>query len=365
MASEDTVTIPPDIITDILPLFPAKSVGRFRCVSKDWLSQLSSPQFIKTHQNTINQNHIIFISPDLSLNSLPLNHHQQQLLSASPTNLNLKSPHDLNLFTFHGSCNGLVLASFNDLISDRTDHTLVVFNPTTKQLVTLPVSGFEMVDNLLEIDITYGFGYDSVNDDYKVVTVSYFHFNYLIPPDCMSVHVYSLKTNTWKPVTDSPYDHSYGKSVPGVLVNGFVHWFANKDDLQVIVAFNLADDKFNEVALPDVSIGSRIGSKICCRLVDFGGKLGIFFEVGGMIWLMNEYGVKESWTKIILHGFNDVNVVESILYDNGKMLLFTRDQMWMYDVEEGKSCRLVDTRDLKDFKVCGTYVESLVSPKFN
>ncbi|KAI3812547.1 hypothetical protein L1987_17257 [Smallanthus sonchifolius] len=223
-------------------------------------------------------------------------------------------------------------------------------NPTTREFIELPESSYEMINNLLEIDIMYGFGYDSLTDDYKVVTVSYFHYNYLIPPDNMSVHVYSLRNKTWRWVIDSPYDHSHGKSLPGVFVNGFLHWIANKgsDRLPVIVAFSLADEKFSEVLL-----------------VVVGEKLGIFVE--DEVWLMNEYGVRESWSKILIHGLNEIPIVEpKIFCDDGKIMLVSGDRMWIYDVEEKSFCKTIDlSRNVKGLKVKGAYVESLVSPKFS
>lgn len=348
--------IPPEIITNILYHLPAKSLGQFKCVSKHWLSLISDPEFINRHQNTHNRNHLICDSDDGSLYSLPLNQQDEK-----PNKLNLQLPHS-EVFIFHGSCNGLVLCSSDDFVSD---HSLVVFNPTTKDMIELPQSSYEKINNLLEIDIMYGFGYDSVSDDYKVVTISYFHYNYLIPPDSMSVHVYSFRSNTWKWVVDSPYDHSHGKSLPGVFVNGFVHWIGVKgsDGLPVIVAFSLANETFSEVPSPKMGNGVEVMCKSDCRLVGLGEKLGMFME--DEVWVMNEYGVRESWSKILIGGVNEVPVVEpKIFYDNGKILMISGNLMLMDDVKEGSFCGTTDiSRDIKGLKVKGSYVESLVSPK--
>ncbi|KAK9052806.1 hypothetical protein SSX86_029436 [Deinandra increscens subsp. villosa] len=351
--------IPPEIITDILHRLPAKSLGRFRCVSKNWLALISDPRFIKIHQNTSNRHHLISDSHHNSLYSLPLINQNDE----KPKNLSLLFPHAY-LFILHGSCNGLVFGSIDDFIGNNS---LVVLNPTTNELIELPESGYEMLNNLLEIDIMYGFGYDSVTDDYKVVTVSYFHYNYLIPPDNMSVHVYSLRNNTWRWVVDSPYDHSHGKSLPAVFVNGSLHWIANKcyDHLPVIVAFSLADEGFSEVPSPNLGNDVDIMSKSDCKLVVFGEKLGVFLE--DEVWVMNEYGVRESWSRILIRGLNEIPVVEpKIFYEDGKILLVSGDRMWIYDVEEESFCKTVDvSRNIEGLKVKGSYVESLVSPKFS
>lgn len=362
--SEDSITIPPEIITDILYRLPAKSLGRFRCVSKDWLSLISEPQFIKTHTNTLNRNHLIFTSNEISLYSLPSD---QSDAVSKPKKLRIQLP-PADVFTFHGSCDGLVLGSA-DCGGFDCVHTLVVLNPTTSEIVKLPESGYEMIDNLIEVDIIYGFGYDSLTDDYKIVTISYFHYNDLIPPDVMSVHVYSLKSKTWRWVIDSPYDHSYGKCLPGVLVNGFLHWIAIKasDGLPVIVAFSLADERFIEVPLPELSNDVNIMCNKYCKLVALGEKLCLFLEVKGEVWLMNEYRVRESWIKIEIQGLNETPMVEPLIfYEDGKILLVSNDGIWIYDVEERTLCRNVDVSwNVKALKVRCTYVESLISPKFS
>lgn len=358
MSSESSIRIPPEVITDILYRLPGKSLGRFRCVSKDWLSLISDPQFIKTHQSTHNRNHLIFISNDHLLYSLPFHHHEAVL---RPEKLRFESHHVK--FTPYGSCNGLVLVSARN--SDGV-HSLVVLNPTTREIVELAESNNEVISNSSEIEIMYGFGYDSLTDDYKVVTISYFHNYYLIPPDSMYVHVYSLRTNTWRWVTDSPYDFSYGRFVSGVFVDGFLHWIAKKgsDLLPVIVAFSLADETFSEVPSPNLHNNLDFMSRIVWKLTVLGGKLAIFLE--GEVWLMNQYGVRESWTKISIHGFNGIPLIELMFYDEkGKILLASGDLVLIYDVE-ARTLRSLNTyQNLKGLRVCGTYVESLVSPKLS
>lgn len=154
--------IPPEIITDILLRLPAKSLGRFRCVSKNWLSQISDPKFIKTHFKTLNQNHIIF-SDWYSLYSHPFHHHEKEAL-VTPTKFHLEMNFDS--YFYCGSCNGLVLV----YLRWRNDnYRPVLYNPITKEFLELP-----LFDDLVAIKNMMGFGYDSVTDDYKVVTITYY-----------------------------------------------------------------------------------------------------------------------------------------------------------------------------------------------
>ncbi|GJX80866.1 F-box associated domain containing protein [Tanacetum coccineum] len=344
MASENIVTIPQDIITDILHRLPAKSLGQFRRVSKNWLSLLSQPKFIKTHRNIFKRNHLIFISLDYALYSVPVDNHEA-----------VSRPIKLDISAYYGSCNGLVFMS-------TCCGTLIILNPTTKEFVEFP--GHMMINDG-DVDTMYGFGYDSVTDDYKVVTISYFHNYYLIAPhDNMIVHVYSLNSNTWRQVSDSPYRLDYGNLLNGVYVNGFLHWIANNGSHGIIVAFSLSDEKFSEVASPGLSNEGDIRMSDDCKLVSVGEKLAIYIEITGEIWLMNEYGVNESWTKILVHGLNEIPLIEPVIYyDNGKIMFVTCDLMVMYDVEERTLSNTIDVSwNKRILEVRGTYVESLVSP---
>ncbi|XP_071705101.1 F-box/kelch-repeat protein At3g06240-like [Rutidosis leptorrhynchoides] len=209
-----------------------------------------------------------------------------------------------------------------------------------------------------------GFFYDVVTDDYKVVAICSFCRGYDLLSRCIYVDVYSLRTNTWTRVTDYPYKHHWWTNKADGIVNGFLHWITKGlNDLPVIVSFCLANEKFSEVSLPndlDILIKCSV-----CELVNFDGKLAIFLE--GKIWLMKEYGVKESWTKIILHGLDGTLISLNkprIFNYNEKILVVSDNQMLMYDIEEGKLCKhMYASQNLGDLKVRAMCVESLVSLK--
>ncbi|GKF31320.1 F-box associated domain containing protein, partial [Tanacetum coccineum] len=127
-----------------------------------------------------------------------------------------------------------------------------------------------------------GFGYDSISGDYKVIVFSRYE-NY-----DGDVYLYNLTTNTMKLVmSKSPYQDYHFNMLPGVFVNGFLHWIFNNRSKQeeelVIVAFSLADEKLTELPPPSQLDLSDIDSK----LVSLGDKLAIFHQVKSDIWVMN------------------------------------------------------------------------------
>ncbi|GJT82925.1 F-box associated domain containing protein [Tanacetum coccineum] len=285
--------------------------------------------------------HFIFESNDGSLYSVPYNNHEA---------LSTQTKLDLQFYRINyilGYVNGLVFASSTKL--HNKDYVHLVLNLTTKDYVELP--------NLSqEFDFGMdGFGYDSVSDDYKVVHISGLN-------SC--VDVYSVRTNTWKLVSHSSYD--YYKTWLGVFVNGFLHWIVKNHSKPVIVAFSLADEKLSELLPPNLYNEVDMVSHRYTKLVALGDKLAIFNEVKGDVWLMNEYGVQKSWTKIVVHGFSKNPMVKpKVFFDNGKILFLTGELLSVYDVEKGTFCKSVDISYMNLRKVMGAYVESLVSPKFS
>ncbi|XP_071703434.1 F-box/kelch-repeat protein At3g06240-like [Rutidosis leptorrhynchoides] len=373
MAHKGIISIPSELITEILYRLPSKSVGRFRSVSKEWLSPLSSPEFIKTHQNTLNRNYLFFrLSSSNEINFIPFHYHaeanKEEEEESVPTKFQLQFHNNKRI---HGSCNGLVLLSAFRLCSGH--ETLIISNPTTREFVELPDCDFKIEGHRFVYFIMRDLGYDSVTDDYKVVTINRFQN----PTDddlIMCVHVYSLRRNTWTRVIDFPDKYHWPRIRSKALVNGSFHWVAYNvpDQTKVIVAFNLADENFSEVPSPTLSNGNDLDIFYkTCRVVVVDEKLAIFLLYEGEVWLMNEYGVKGSWTKIKLYGLEQIHMfdIRFVFYGNGKLVLVCDNEMLLFDIEDGRLSKRIDTSGYRypraDTHFSCVCVESLVSPIFN
>ncbi|KAJ8568689.1 hypothetical protein K7X08_028222 [Anisodus acutangulus] len=68
---DSILTLPSELITEILLRVPVKSLLKFRSVSKSWLALISSPQFVKTHLSQ-------------SVNNKENTHHRLMLSSIGP-----------------------------------------------------------------------------------------------------------------------------------------------------------------------------------------------------------------------------------------------------------------------------------------
>ncbi|XP_059645935.1 F-box protein CPR1-like [Cornus florida] len=98
---------------------------------------------------------------------------------------------------------------------------------------------------------------------------------------------------------DFPYYLRY-KREHAMVVNGALHWLVSRrpesDKANLIAAFDLGVEEYRLVPLPEL-----LDQNVHMNLKDFGGCLSLlcnYFEVRVEIWVMEEYGVKESWTKL-------------------------------------------------------------------
>lgn len=177
-----------ELSLEILLRLPVKSLLRFKSVSKQWHTLITSSYFSRRRYSypftpsglllhpltRILVPHLEFIPLHRNENENPIDYNP---LAATPATLSgLKILH---------SCNGLLsccIYSEND-----TDHNYYVYNPTTKQSVVLPRPGEGTVEGmLLAFDL-------SKSLQYKVVCV----LNAPCGQD-FQIEIYSSKTHRWR-----------------------------------------------------------------------------------------------------------------------------------------------------------------------
>jgi F-box interacting protein len=143
---------------------------------------------------------------------------------------------------------------------------------------------------------TYGFGYDIVNDNYKVVAV----FSYNVPDssgdlvDKTEVKINILGTNVWKNLPDSPFNCMLSHE-PGRFVSGNIIWLASNNFHHspcFIVSLDLRKESYQKLLLPDCG-ELDVSILILSVLKDC-----LCMTYGHDVWIMKEYGNNESWTKL-------------------------------------------------------------------
>ncbi|GAU16389.1 hypothetical protein TSUD_117380 [Trifolium subterraneum] len=272
-------TLPLDLIEEIFSRLPVKLLLQLRCVCKRWNSLISDPKFVKKHLSHLTRR-IHFISClDQSYNNILTSYPLDSLFTNEVTTSVTQFEYPPNNYEFFdcivGSCNGILC------LADYVNSFVLLCNPSLGKFKELP-----SLQVLIEVAISYGFGYDHVNDNYKVVAL----LNHTSRIGKTKVKVHALGTNFWKSLDEFPYS-GVPVECPGKFVSGTINWLACKDE-QVIVSFDLENESFQEVPKPDYG-------NVDENLVNLGVLRDCLCVICDQdIWLMKEYRNKESWTKL-------------------------------------------------------------------
>ncbi|KAK4425819.1 F-box protein CPR1 [Sesamum alatum] len=308
--------LPQEILIEIFSRLPPKSLGKCRCSAKLWLNLLSTPHFIKSHLTRKTHQEYLIVNttfdPTYSISTIK----DDSIWKTLPAGLGLRDQTHVV-----GSCDGLVL-----IVPEYFDKLLV--NPITMQQLKIPNSPLAL--NRSESVTMHGFGYDSCSDDYKVVMLSYYDADN--EHDSTFVDVYSVKRGVWKRVHNSPYDHP----------------------------FNLADEVFNEISAPS---GVNLRNFPLNKLVVRGECLCMIEYDRTDVWTMEEYGLKESWTKFGVHADNEYFIQRPLgWFGDEELVLVTKCvTLVVYNRTNGILRMVIKGDVLQPLDGC-TFVESLVSP---
>ncbi|XP_058721893.1 F-box/kelch-repeat protein At3g23880-like isoform X3 [Vicia villosa] len=254
-----------------------KHLLQFRCVANFWNSLMFfARKHFKRNPNIIN------LSPILPFDLIT------EILSRVPVKL---------LLQFRCVCK-----SWNSLISHDPNfakkhfkmsttpnlHVISYDDPSKRKFKELPPFEKPQVAGSAK----FGFGYDHLSHSYKVV-VLYNSYRCDIIEDTIKIKIYNLRTNSWRSFQKLPFTTEFGSDQSGVYVSGTINWLASTKWLPplFIVSFDLGKDSYKKIFPPEhAEFDGR--SKLCvlkdclCIICDYD------------IWIMKEYGIKESWTKL-------------------------------------------------------------------
>ncbi|KAK3012251.1 hypothetical protein RJ639_011238 [Escallonia herrerae] len=201
-------------------------------------------------------------------------------------------------FNVVGSCNGLLCIA-DSLYSDA----VYIYNPFISNCKQLPTSKHSQQGETI-----LGFGFHPMINEYKVVKMVYPKnaFNWRRPTLGFSpllssqseIHVFTLGSKTWRSIGKILYALEHRSSSEAPLVNGRLHWLTQpvSFDVRKIISFDLADEKFQELSIPDCA-GSR-HRNYALAVLGRSLALVVYCSNGDSeIWVMKEYNEKGPWLK--------------------------------------------------------------------
>ncbi|XP_026443082.1 F-box/kelch-repeat protein At3g06240-like [Papaver somniferum] len=206
----------------------------------------------------------------------------------------------------------------------------------------------------------YGFGYDSRVNDYKLVCLTR-----------NEVHAYTLKSNSWRRF--NTVRHGYCPRItPGLLLNGVLYWSAaatSGENHKFIVSFDISSEEFTKFPFPEEIIQRpKISGAILRVLGDSLCLVCGIRDVGVDIWVMQNYGVMESWVKKFTTSQRKITSYSHLLklywpIKTDEILMQVSEGLALYDDKDDR-VRLLNFIAINgrfDFLKSESYVESLVS----
>ncbi|CAN0897112.1 F-box/kelch-repeat protein At3g06240 [Linum grandiflorum] len=295
--------IPPEIMANILLRLRVKDLVNCRRVSKQLLSIIDDPHFIRTQRefaHSTNSNCALFIydrSGTYYLRVAMRKHKYDDINSFFSTQLaNYELATESRLI---GSCHGLVCFSFNQ--PDSLD--FLVINPSTGERHTLANPSKDARRTTHDELIVHGFGYDKLSDDYKVVRIlQTWSDDSHIEQSAFSAEIYGVRSKGFLrtiPLLDSDWMDICFLNFTGVFFDSSLHWCTwNSDNEEnVIHAIDIVSNTYRRLHWPETTFGllwhfnlGIVDRRLC--LCDFGRDENI------SIWVMEEYWNPESWIKI-------------------------------------------------------------------
>ncbi|KAG2695683.1 hypothetical protein I3760_07G023900 [Carya illinoinensis] len=378
---------PEDLLLQILLWLPVISLSRFKCVCKSWYAFISDQTFIYKHllhtqsPSNRNKNTLLLVKRrDKITTKLVVSTLSYETLQVSLAQVPLPSSYSGIIdkrarMYIVGSCNGLVC-----LHDSGSWNNTLLWNPATKETKVVPISNMPLLS--ADYDVVslngIGFGFDAKTHDYKIIS----HFHLYEPDPYLEQYspiityrseVYSLRADSWREIDSVPchiWDSTRGMRTNQ---NGMGTWWASGDNginWEGILSFDITKEVFLETPLPDVSdivypFDKYLEYFLLNELVALAISWKVIGEEGSRmwwdIWLLHEYGVTESWTKLFRVG-PLTGVFRPLEYWMNDIIFWEKDdgQLALYDPSTKEMTNLQIEGESLSFQVI-TYMESLVS----
>ena len=296
-----------------------ESLFRFKCVERSWYFLINdvirNPKFVTKHLNNSKKKASSFIIKCdvhelMGHSSVHIYHNEnnrQRLVSSLKDLAPLLPKCDDVRGAFRtggiSHCNGIIC------IANFLGCHIVLWNPATRELKHLPdpCSHNRILNGLTKV----GFGYDYIDNVYKVVRV----FRRL---GTFKAEVYTLGLDAWRDVEVNQVVESFNEYPAHTKVvhcKGFYYWLACKTPtpnlrvMQMIHSFDMHKEKFDTIPLPDI-VQSREFSTACrISLTEWNESFALIYIPGKErnqgksidIWVLHDssegHRNSPSWTK--------------------------------------------------------------------
>ncbi|GKA59868.1 F-box/kelch-repeat protein-like protein [Tanacetum coccineum] len=250
------VHIPHDVVSNhILPRVPAKSLCRFKCVSKEWHSFLTSDMFKNKHNRHVDdhKNNLKLLSLFETKSSFEFAtidcEVPRRRKGLTPTRRPLPqfgdtTPGDIDILT---SFHGLVCLGIKKYKYDAEYSGLILWNPLTNEYKRLSKYNSHKIRHSASY-WKFRLYYSCCEDDYKLLLVKLFDDH---------VYIYSLKSDSWRKVDAFQHTSRLGHELlsRGTYLQENLYFLqenSNNRRLSSIIRFDTKTECFSKIETPYV-----------------------------------------------------------------------------------------------------------------
>ncbi|XP_022744561.1 F-box protein At5g07610-like [Durio zibethinus] len=221
-SAAETISCNQDLLTEILLRLPTKSLIKFKCVSRQWFSIISDPEFCFSHTRHHQSNGFlsptafllkgVCFTPPSEFSIIPLKHYSNVPF------FHYINESDVKILQ---SCNGLLLC-------ESYRQSYLICNPTTKNFRRLYCPRYSAYNFLTKFFVNLAF--DPLRSpDYKIICI----WESSREPSKLNLDLYSSKTGSWD-LSIITFEVDEDESIElrdGVFCNGRIHWCGYGNEL--------------------------------------------------------------------------------------------------------------------------------------
>ncbi|PNY15583.1 hypothetical protein L195_g012282 [Trifolium pratense] len=213
-------------------------------------------------------------------------------------NIDVK-PYD-DKFGVVNSCNGLLCLCF-----PIEGNPLVICNPVTGEFMRLP-KATKTPNQLRNLEpVGFGFSFQPKTNEYMVIQIwnKFVKRGYHHVFERMILDINTLGTPSWRNVE---VDHQvfYSRLKYPTCLNGVIHWIRFERHERSILCFCLESERLQSFPSPPPQVFRNHNRISCNQHISMGESRGLLYICDTSfihdvtMWVMNEYGIGESWTQV-------------------------------------------------------------------
>ncbi|KAK9285640.1 hypothetical protein L1049_024838 [Liquidambar formosana] len=286
---EDRISkLPHHVVMDIFCKLPIKSLMYCRCVCKAWRDLVLDPCFATQHLTTRPPTTILTLQCD--------GERKRNIYMVEPEASDLDAITKVKIpnlgIQIVGSCNGLLCLC----AEQNSHHCFYILNPFTGECMTLPKIKTDPKHTSVS-----GFGFSSKTNQYKVIRISC-RWEPGSSSTKAEAEIYTVGSGgSWREIGYAPDYYFLGGYA--IFLNGALYWIVDggigEHFRELVCAFDIGNEQFLKIPLPVSYFSEQHGFWTNIGVLE--GRLYVCGAYSGVeIWVMNDNGVEESWTKEVV-----------------------------------------------------------------